>query len=280
MGRFDVFHWGFDLGQMTAASAMVTWFLVFMNDYGTDQVSVQRLLAVPTYRGMTKAIVFNAVNDVVINGLLLFIGLGMLAYFVGQPGGKPDMDGESMMPYYIMHAMPAGVSGLMVTAIFAAAMSSMDSGINSLATVIVSDFMRPLRRSRRSEAHDVKVARLLTLAIGVLATVIALFASRLASIIETWATVVSLFGAPVLAVFVMGMLTRRMNFAGWLIGAAAGIALTVYLMWWHREVAWVYRFPFSFAATCAAGYVGSLLAGARPARAELTVWGRRAADCQ
>jgi SSS family solute:Na+ symporter len=274
MGRLDVFNWGVDLGNMTAVSAMIAWFLFFMNDYGTDQVTVQRLLAVPTYRGMVKAIIFNAVNDVLINGLLLFIGIGMLVYFAAHPDGKPALDGESMMPYYIMHAMPIGISGLMVTAIFAAAMSSMDSGINSLATVMISDFVRPIRRKVRSEKHDVNLARWLTLIIGVLATVVALYAANLLSIIEMWATVMGLFGAPILAIFVMGMMTRRMSFHGWLVGAAAGVGLTAYLMSLGKEVAWVYRFPFSFAATCLVGYVVSLLLSAKPAGVELTVWGK------
>jgi len=276
MGRFDVFHWGLDLKQMTAVSAMVSWFLVFTNDYGTDQVTVQRLLAVPTYRGVVKAIVFNAVNDVLINGLLLFVGLGILAYFVAFPEHKPSipMDGESMLPYYIVHAMPMGISGLMVTAIFAAAMSSMDSGINSLSTVIVSDFVRPLRQQPRSEKFDVNLARGLTLVIGVVATIVALYAASLTTIIETWATVMGLFGAPILAVFVMGTLTRRMTFWGWLVGACAGIGVTSYLMQPSVEVAWVYRFPFSFATTCVSGYLFSLLLPGRAASPELTVWGR------
>lgn len=274
MGRLDVFHLDFSFSQMTAVSAMIAWFLFFMNDYGTDQVTVQRLLAVPTYRGMTKAIVFNAVNDVLINGLLLFIGLGMLAYFAVHPDGTPAMDGESMMPYYIMHVMPAGIAGLMVTAIFAAAMSSMDSGINSLSTVIISDFVRPLRRTAVSESHDVKLARILTLAIGVLATVVALYASRLTTIIETWATVMGLFGAPILAIFVMGMLTTRMNYAGWLIGAVFGVASTVLLMKMGEKVAWVWRFPLSFIVTSITGYICSAIIMGPQADVTLTIWGR------
>ena len=75
--KFDVFHWR-DMSRLTALSAMIGWFFVFLNDYGTDQVTVQRLMAVRTDRGVTWAIVFNAVNDLLINGLLIFIGLGML----------------------------------------------------------------------------------------------------------------------------------------------------------------------------------------------------------
>jgi SSS family solute:Na+ symporter len=272
MGRLDVFSWGFDLGQMTAASAMVAWFLFFLNDYGTDQVTVQRMLAVPTYRGMVKAIVFNAVSDVLINALLLFIGLGMLVYFATYPGGRPAMDGESMMPFYIMHAMPAGVAGLMVTAIFAAAMSSMDSGINSLATVMISDFMRPLRRKTRSEKYDVNMARWLTLIIGVLATGIAMYAAQMKSIIETWATVMGLFGAPILAIFIMGMLTRKMTFLGWLVGTIAGVAVNVYLIKHADAIAWVYRFPYAFAVTCGVGYICSLILPGSPVGRELTIW--------
>jgi len=260
-GKFEVFDWT-NLGELTALSATIGWFFVFLNDYGTDQVTVQRLLAVRTDRGVVKAIAFNAVNDVLINGMLIFIGIGTFAYFRAFPGRlDPAVHADGILPFYIMHRLPPGISGLMVTAIFAAAMSSVDSGINSLATVIVNDWIKPLRRERSSSV-DVALARVLTLALGLLATAAALCASRIGDIVRMWMNIVGLFAAPVLGIFVLGLLTRRATFPGWLVGASLAIALTLFLQWrFADELMAIWLFPISFLVTATAGYAFSRLLG-------------------
>lgn len=263
-GRLDVFDWT-DLSRLTALSAVLGWFFVFLNDYGTDQVTVQRLLAVRSDKGVTKAIVFNAVNDLVINAMLIFIGIGMLAYFHAFPGRlDPEMDADGMLPFYVMHILPAGASGLVITAIFAAAMSSVDSGLNSLVTVIVNDWIRPLRRRTVTDRHDVALARVLTVAVGVLATLAAIYASRIGNIVQMWMRVMGLFAAPILSVFILGMLTRRAHFLGWLLGAVCAIALTVLLQWLAAgRLMEMWYFPISFAVTTTLGYTASLVIPAR-----------------
>jgi len=259
-GKFDVFDWT-DLTRLTALSAMIGWFFVFLNDYGTDQVTVQRLMAVRTDRGVVKAIVFNAVNDLLINGLLIFIGIGIFTYFRLYPEQLADgIGGDGMLPFYIMHVLPAGVSGLLVTGIFAAAMSSVDSGINSLATVIINDLIKPLRRAPAGAGGDLLLARILTVILGLLATLAAAYAARIGNIVEMWMNIMGLFAAPILSIFVLGMLTRRACFRGWLIGAVCGIALTAYLQVTRADqLMSVWHFPISFVVTTSIGYLASVL---------------------
>ena len=258
-GRLDIFAWT-DFSKLTALSAVIGWFFVFLNDYGTDQVTVQRLMAVRTDAGVVKAIAFNAVNDLLINGMLIFIGIGMFAYFRAFPGRlDASVDADGMLPFYIMHILPPGASGLMVTAIFAAAMSSVDSGINSLSTVIVNDWIKPWRRAQ-VEATDVALARWLTIGLGTLATLAAVFASRIGNIVEMWMGIMGLFAAPILSIFVLGLLTRRAHFLGWLIGAGCGIALTVFLQRYYADqLMTIWHFPLSFGVTTFVGYAASRL---------------------
>jgi solute:Na+ symporter, SSS family len=259
-GKLDVFDWT-DLSKLTALSAVIGWFFVFLNDYGTDQVTVQRLMAVRTDKGVVKAIAFNAVNDLLINGMLIFIGIGMFAYFQAFPEKLDSSVGtDGMLPFYIMHILPPGASGLMVTAIFAAAMSSVDSGINSLSTVIVNDWIKPLRRKEQAQTSDVALARWLTIALGVLATLAAIYASQVGNIVEMWMSIMGLFAAPILSIFVLGLLTRRAHFYGWLVGAGCGIALTVVLQKFYADqLMTIWHFPISFGVTTMVGYTASLL---------------------
>jgi Na+/proline symporter len=127
-------------------------------------------------------------------------------------------------------------------------MSSMDSGINSIATVLINDFKDPLSQNTQyaiRNTNDVTLARILTIVLGVLATATAFYVSTIGGIIKAFASFMSLFSAPVLALFLLGVLTKRGNFHGWLIGLAASIPVT---LWFQKgiEAHWIYYFPVSF----------------------------------
>jgi Na+/proline symporter len=227
---------------------------------------------------MARAVVFNACADLFIVSLLLFVGLGLFAYYDSFPqqlaGG---ISGDRVLPYYIVHVLPAGVSGLLITAIFAAAMSSMDSGVNSMTTVLVSDFVRPLRRRQRTEHDDVKLARRLTLALGALATGVAFYVSGIEQILKASSAFLGLFGGPILALFLLGMLTRRASFRGWLVGVLVATTATVWLQY-GTEVHFIHYFPFCFGTCALIGYAASVLIGMTAstpmAERQLTIWGR------
>ena len=273
-GHLRVLDWHFSLYEMTGAVVAVTFFFQLMQDYGTDQVTVQRLMTTSSFRGVVKAILFNALTDFLIVGLLLFIGIGMFAYYAAFPALIPaDVPGDRVMPYYIIHALPDGISGLLITAIFAAAMSSMDSGISSLATVIVNDFVKPLRARASDDRADLKLARWLTLGLGALATGVAFYVSSFEHIIKAYTTIISLFSGPVLALFLLGILSRHARFAGWVTGAAIAIPATLYIQY-AVKVHWVYYFPFSFGVTFLVGLAVGLFIKGMPADPALTLWAR------
>lgn len=271
-GRLEGFGWKLSLTTTSAWVVGLSFFLQFLQDYGTDQVTVQRLMAVREDRGVVKAISFNALSDFLMVSMLIFIGLGILAYYTAA-GAVPTLESnDQILPHFIMDVLPQGVSGLIVTAILAAAMSSMDSGINSLSTVVISDLVRPLRQrlggprvSAADEQSDLWWARVLTFALGVVVTGLAFVAARQGDILETFTTYMGMFSAPVLALFLLGLLTRRGTFMGWLVGAAVSIPTT----WWlsHTmadQVNWAYRYPIAFALVMGVGYLASVLLPTRP----------------
>ena len=277
-GHVRVIDWRFSLTEMTGIAVGVSYFFQLMHDYGTDQITVQRLLAVKTSRGMAKAIIFNAMADLFMMSLLLYVGLGLFAYFQTFPSALGSgITGDRVLPYYIMHALPQGVSGLLITAIFAAAMSSLDSGINSVAAVLINDFVRPLRTRARSEQHDVKLARLLTLLLGSFATVVAFYVTGVGQILKAASAFLGLFGGPILALFLLGMLTRRANFRGWFIGLMVAVPTTFWLQQ-GTDLHFIHYFPVCFGGCAGIGYVASLLLGTTGGgplgRPELTLWGR------
>ena len=258
-GRLHVADWKISLTAMSGWSVGLGYFFQLMQDYGTDQTTVQRMMAIPTARGVTRAIFFNAAVDFLVIGSLLFIGLGLFAYHAAWPERLPEgLAGDRLLPYFILHALPDGVSGLLITALFAAAMSSMDSGISCVSTVLINDFIRPARKAVATEAHDLRLARGLTLALGVFATGIAFYVSRFEQLIEGYTNIVSLFNAPILGLFLLGLLTRRGRFSGWVIGAVAAVVITQAARLF-TPLHWSYYFPLSLGVTVILGYLFSRL---------------------
>ncbi len=266
-GRLHIVDWRLDLHALSGPVVAISYFIQMLQDYGTDQVTVQRLLATGSLRKTVKSVAFNACTDFCLIGLLLFIGLGLFAFFRqhGMPEGMPP---DEAMPYYIIHHLPAGISGLLITAIFAAAMSSMDSGINSIATVLIKDFTTTPRGPRFSE---VTMARILTVVLGGLATAVAFYVSSIGSLLKAFLSFMGMFSVPVLVLFLLGTLSRRGNFRGWLAGTAASIALSLWLQK-GTEVHEIYYIPFSFAACLFVTALASQFFKTEPAPRDLTVW--------
>lgn len=255
-GKFDI--WTISLGTMSAFAVAISFFLHMMQEYGIDQVTVQRLLAVKSDKGVARAAIFNACTDFVMIALLTFIGLSLFAHYRTGAVLPEGVSGKSILPYYIMTTLPPGFSGLVISAIFAAAMSSMDSGINSLTTVIHTEFVVRIPGVGLAGGKEITCARILTLVLGALATGLAFYAARIGDIIDAFFTFMSLFNAPVLALFVLGMISRHTRFVPWLAGTAVAIALT---LWLQNTVQahWVYYFPFSFSVTFIVAWVLSIM---------------------
>lgn len=272
-GHLNLGEWGFHLTRMTISAAAIAYFFQFMHDYGVDQLTVQRLMATKDFAGMVRATVANSLFSVVIIGVLTFIGLGLFAYHQAWPERLPDgLAGDRIFPYYVIHALPQGISGLVIAGVFAAAMSSMDSGINSLSTVVVNDFVKPLRKEARPEDQDVRLARGLTVVFGGFATIVAFFAASIGDIVKTSQTFLGLFSGPVLALFLLGILTRRGSFAGWLIGVGVSIPTTIWIQN-MTHVHFVYYFPYSFLTSLIVATVASHVFSSRKSDPELTFWG-------
>lgn len=273
-GRLHVLDWKLSLYAMSGPIVGITYFFQLMQDYGTDQTTVQRLLAVPTMRGVGKALIFNAAVDFFIIGLLLFIGLGLFAFHQTLPNQLPDGLGrDQVLPFYIIHALPNGVSGLLITALFAAAMSSMDSGINCISTVIIHDLLKPLRKTPHEDARDVKLARTLTFVIGTAATGVAFYVSGFGHLLKAYSGIISLFNAPILALFLLGMLSTRVRFAPWLLASILAVGANLWVQ--HQTaVHWIYYFPLSLGISLFGGYLFSALTPGPRAERDLTVWRR------
>src|SRR5690606_28443020 len=129
-----------------------------MASHGVDHLIVQRLLAAPSLRDARKALVWSGVAVFVQFALFLLIGAGLHAFYQGQSFDTPD----AIFPRFIVDHLPPGVSGLIVAGVLAAAMSTVSSSLNSLASATTHDLYAPLAGRTGDEAHLMRVGRRFT----------------------------------------------------------------------------------------------------------------------
>ncbi|HYN84922.1 MAG TPA: sodium:solute symporter [Pyrinomonadaceae bacterium] len=215
-----------------------------MSTHGTDQYLVQRYLCTDRPRRAAAALLTS--GAVVLAQFIgfLFIGLLLFAFYrphadpaytaAGTPASFPFAGGDRVFPDFITHHMPSGLSGLVVAAIFAAALSS---SLNSIAATAVNDLYKPFR-PRRDDRHYLKVSRWLTLMWGVVQMGVAFVAMRRErSALDVALSVASLINGPILGVFLVGTFLRRVSEPPALLGMLASMAVMLYV-YARTPVAW------------------------------------------
>jgi Na+/proline symporter len=172
-------------------------------------------------------------------------------------GSEPSSEVNYMFPSFLIRHAPAGILGIMLAVIFAAAMSTFSSEINSLASATIIDFYRRYFRRTASDTHYLWASRGATLFWGVFATTVACFAGRLGSLIEAVNKIGSYFYGPILGVFLLAFMVRRCRGTGAFWGLIAG-EVAVLAVAYYSSISWLYYNVVGVAVVLAAGTLISL----------------------
>ena len=223
--------------------------------HGTDQLIVQRLLAARNQRQSVLALLSSGVAIFFQFALFLFVGVMLFAYY-RQPSaafGRADR----IYPTFIVSRMPHGISGLLIAAILAAAMSNLSAALNSLSSSSMMDFYFRFRPEAR-EPRRLRLARVATVIWALVLFGLALIALRHAGrVIEVGLQIASIAYGALLGVFLLGVLTRRANQTGATIGMICGFATELYL-WRMTHVAFTWWVLLGTCVTFGVGYALSI----------------------
>ncbi len=227
--------------------------------HGTDQFMVQRLLSARSQSQSRTALLSSWFVILVQFSLFLLIGVLLFVYYGDHHIPAPSTLGksnDSIYPEFIWHNLPTGVAGLIVAAILAAAMANLAAALNSLASTTMVDFVHALR-SDMKEATSMRLARLATVAWGVVLLAIAIAARHAHSVLEAGLTIGSVpFGA-LLGVFLLGILTRRPRENAAIAGVVVGL-LTMLAVYLYTPIAWTWYVLIGSCTTFAVGWLLSL----------------------
>jgi SSS family transporter len=218
--KFRVANLGWSISQPVLWVVVIGTLLTNLVTYTSDQVVVQRYLTTPTEREARRSVYTNAV--MVIPATLIFFGVGTaLWYFYRHhPGGlNPNGRVDDVFPWFISQQLPAGLSGLVIAGLFAATMSTIGSSMNSIATVLTTDFYRPFKKTV-TDRQCLRFARASTVVLGVLGSLIAMYLVYLqnASIWDQYLKIIGLFGGCLAGMFAAGIFFPRINGTGILVG--------------------------------------------------------------
>lgn len=226
--------------------------VLYASYYGCDQTQAQRALSAKNHENLRYMMLANGIIRFPVTLLYCFSGLivGTLAmsdasFLAKIPSDNPDW----MMPVFILNYLPHGLIGLLVVAILAAAMSSLSSAINSLAAVTIEDYSRITNKELPQESY-LKLAKYMGLVWGVVTLVLSLYAGNIApTIIEAINKVGSLFYGPILAVFLMAVLSKRCSALHVNVGLISGVLLNLIISMLLPEIFWFWWNFIGFVVT-------------------------------
>ena len=159
---------------------------------------------------------------------------------------EPTDYNDNVLPHFIANRIPAGLAGLLIAALFAAAMSSIDTSLNSSSTIALQDFYRRWFRPSATEAESLRFLRIMTVVFGLIGTSVALAMMGVKSILDAWWKISGVFAGGMLGLFLLGFISRRATNAGAALGATIGVLVILWMTFtpdMEGELGW-FRSPF------------------------------------
>lgn len=249
--KFSLGSFGLVLDQSTFWVMLLYGVVINLQNFGIDQNYVQRYLATKSDAEARKSVWLGGLLYVPLSAVFFFIGTALFAYYLAHPQELPEAyrsaaKSDYVFPWFIVTALPSGVTGLLVAAIFAAAMSTVSTSLNSSATIILNDFYRRFVNRSADERQSMRLLRRTTLGWGVLGTGVALAMTQVRSALDAWWMLAGVFSGGSLGLFLLGLMSRRPGNRAAVIAVGAGVLVILWMTLSRQWSAWpeALRLPF------------------------------------
>lgn len=228
--KLQMFDFDFSLVKpsMTFWAGLAGGAFLTMATHGTDQLMVQRYLSAKNQRDAALSLGFSGFVVFLQFAVFLLIGVSLAAFFSQMSGPNPltQGHGDQLFAYFIVHYMPVGLTGLTLAAVFAAAMSTLSSSLNSSATALINDFWLPWKKHGVSQPMQLRAGRIATAGFGILQVTIAAVVGAIGTPESTVFNVLKIAGfatGPVLGLFLLAVAAPRVRQPAALLGFVAGV---------------------------------------------------------
>ena len=227
----------FSLGGLSLTLREPTFWVVllygiFMNlqNYGIDQNYVQRYMTAKSTGEAVKATLFGGLLYIPVCMVFCYIGTALFAYYTAQPDLLPEgTAADKVFPYFIVHGLPTGLTGLVIASLFSAGMSTVATSINSSATIVFTDFYQKLHPGEDDGKRHMKVLYLTSTVVGLIGIGVGLAMMSVNGILEAWWKLASIFSGGMLGLFLLSLVCRKINRTAAVIGVIVGLLIIVYM---------------------------------------------------
>jgi len=243
--KFELFDFSVNWSSVDNFWALIVGgTMIYVQGMSTDQAILQKYFTTRSSRETTKALLLYIAVVMILVVLLSLLGVILFVFYFHHPEIRATLQNpDAVVPHYAAKMLPHGLTGLVIASILAGSMSTVSASINSLATSTVLDIYQRFPRTPRSEQHYVRASRWATLVWGMLATVGALYAPRLGTLVLAFTRVQSLMGGVILGIFLLGVTNKQIGasevIGGTVFGSASVVYCAVYTpvsMYWYSVI--------------------------------------------
>ncbi len=263
--KLRMFDWSFDLTKATVWGFLFLQLMETILTFPKDQVLMQRVFSTKSEKEAGRSVWIFAAMVLPGSLVLYLMGTGLYVFYQANPERmNPLLRTDATLPLFIAAELPAGVTGLVLAGLFAAAMGTLSSILNSVATLVSVDFYESLAK-KPSQATSIRIAEWVTVIAGLIGIGLALLLSRfsISSFLDIAIEFAGLFGGAFGGAYTLGMFTRRSNWQGVLIGMGFSFVAT-FVVWWHHLVHPFLYLGISILFSIVVGYVASWFFPAPP----------------
>lgn len=256
--KFKLIDWSFDITKATIWGFIFLQLMETVLTFPKDQVLMQRVFATKSEKDASRSIWLFAAIVLPGSLILYLIGTGLYVFYLSFPERmNPLLRTDATLPLFIAAELPAGVTGLVLAGLFAAAMGTLSSILNSVATLVSVDFYESLAK-KPNPATSIRLAEWVTIIAGVIGIGLALLLSRFSinSFLDIAIEFAGLFGGAFGGAYTLGMFTRRANWQGVLIGMGFSFIAT-FVVWWHQLIHPFLYLGISILFSIVVGYAAS-----------------------
>ena len=226
---FGPFDW--DFVNLTFWVMAINGVFYAIQKYGTDQTIVQRYLAAKSNKDGIKASLIGVLLSVPVWTLFMFIGTALFAFYKLSPGPilPEGIKADAVFPIFIMQELPVGITGLIISALIAAAISSLDSDLNCLSAVLTEDFYGKIRK-KASDAQKLVFGKAMVVVSGIMALLVATVYVHIGGegVLGIVFGLYAIFSGGIAGMFLLGLFSTRANKKGLYTGIAICVLFTGY----------------------------------------------------
>lgn len=234
-GKFSLGSFGASLAEPTFWVVLIYGLFTNMQNYGIDQNYVQRYMTTKSTAEAVKSTLFGSLLYIPVSLVFVYIGTALFAYYTARPELLPaGTASDQVFPWFIVHGLPTGLTGLVIASIFSAGMSTVATSINSSATIVLTDFVKRWTKKEMPEKRNMQVLYLASFVVGGLGIVMGLLMMHIDGVLDAWWKLASIFSGGMLGLFLLSLVCNKVKQAHSVTAVIVGLMV----------IAWMSLSPF------------------------------------